>query len=215
MDGKCKGLSCVDCHANTCGGRGGAGYPDSCLTLEAEAELSERALRLLDGDNDRAVAIAAAEVEAEGYGKLTRVEEIMLFARKTGAKKLGIATCMGLIEEARTLARILRVNGFEVYSAACKVGAVPKTDIGIPEFCECTGKNMCNPILQALLLNEAKTDLNLVVGLCVGHDSLFMKHSDALCTTVVTKDRVLCHNPAAALYLTGSYYKRLLEKQDF
>jgi uncharacterized metal-binding protein len=214
MDEKCKGLSCVDCRTNPCGGRNAAKYPDFCLTLKAEEELSARALKLLGEDKDRAIAIAAAEVESEGYGKLTRIEEIMLFARKIGAKKLGIATCMGLIEEARTLAKILRINDFEVCSAACKVGAVPKTDIGIPEFCECTGKNMCNPILQALLLNEAKTDLNLVVGLCVGHDSLFMKHSDALCTTVVTKDRVLCHNPAAALYLTGSYYKRLLEKQE-
>ena len=71
---------------------------------------------------------------------------------------------------------------------------------------------MCNPILQAKLLNEAKTDLNLVVGLCVGHDSLFYKYSEALTTTVVTKDRVLGHNPAAALYTAESYYKRLMEK---
>ena len=71
---------------------------------------------------------------------------------------------------------------------------------------------MCNPILQAKLLNEAKTDLNLVVGLCVGHDSLFYKYSEALTTTVVTKDRVLGHNPAAALYTAESYYKRLREK---
>lgn len=214
MNEKCKGLSCVDCHAGTCTGHGGTRYPDFCLTLEAEPVLSERALRLHDEDNDRAVAIAAAEVEAEGAGRLVRVEEIMLFAQKLGMKKLGIATCMALIEESRTLAKILRANGFEVYSAACKVGSVPKTDIGIPASCECTGKIMCNPILQALLLNETKTELNLIVGLCVGHDSLFMKHSDALCTTVVTKDRILGHNPAAALYLTGSYYKRLLEKQE-
>ena len=71
---------------------------------------------------------------------------------------------------------------------------------------------MCNPILQAKLLNEAKTDLNLVGGLCGGHDSLFYKYSEALTTTVVTKDRVLGHNPAAALYTAESYYKRLMEK---
>lgn len=204
-------FTCVDCHANTCGGKSAAKYPDFCLTLEAENELSRRALELCAEEENHSVLIAAAEVEAEGYNRQTRVEEIMAFARKIGAKKLGIATCMGLISESRTLARILRANGFEVYSAVCKVGAVPKTDIGISEACECTGKNMCNPILQALMLNEAKTDLNLIVGLCVGHDSMLMKYSEALCTSFITKDRVLCHNPAAALYLTGSYYKRLLK----
>ena len=68
---------------------------------------------------------------------------------------------------------------------------------------------MCNPILQAKILNEEKTELNLVVGLCVGHDSLFYKYSEALVTTVVTKDRVTGHNPAAVLYNAESYYKRL------
>ena len=66
-------------------------------------------------------------------------------------------------------------------------------------------------MLQAQLLNAQKTDLNVVVGLCVGHDSLFMKHSDAPVTTLITKDRVLGHNPAAALYTSNFYYKRLLE----
>ena len=49
-------------------------------------------------------------------------------------------------------------------------------------------------------------------GLCVGHDSLFYKYAEALTTTLITKDRVLGHNPAVALYQTASYYKRLLEK---
>jgi uncharacterized metal-binding protein len=70
---------------------------------------------------------------------------------------------------------------------------------------------ICNPILQAKLLNEQKTDLNVIVGLCVGHDSLFIKYSDALVTTLITKDRVLGHNPAAALYTSNFYYQRLLQ----
>ena len=71
---------------------------------------------------------------------------------------------------------------------------------------------MCNPIHQAKRLNAEHTDLNIVMGLCVGHDSLFYKYSDALVTTLVTKDRVLGHNPVAALYTANSYYKRLLEQ---
>ena len=71
---------------------------------------------------------------------------------------------------------------------------------------------MCNPILQAQLLNREQTDLNVVVGLCVGHDSLFYRYSQAVTTTLVVKDRVLGHNPVAALYTAPSYYKKLLQK---
>ena len=69
---------------------------------------------------------------------------------------------------------------------------------------------MCNPIFQATLLNEQETDFNLAVGLCVGHDSLFYKYSMAMVTTVITKDRVLAHNPVGALYCAESYYREKL-----
>ena len=45
-----------------------------------------------------------------------------------------------------------------------------KTEVGIPKTCENAGVNMCNPILQAKILNAEHTDLNIVMGLCVGHD---------------------------------------------
>lgn len=212
MEPKTTGFSCVDCAVCNCIREDGR-YPDFCLTTDLEEEARAAAMeRLMEEENNR-VAVAAAEVEHEGYCKETRVEEIIRFARKIGAKKLGIATCVGLISEARTLAKILRANGFQVYGAACKVGAAPKASIGIPAACEEVGRNMCNPVLQAELLNRAGTDLNLVVGLCVGHDSLFYRYSQAFCTTVITKDRVLGHNPAAALYTAGSYYKRLMAGQ--
>ncbi len=52
-------------------------------------------------------------------------------SKRIGAKKIGIATCVGLIEESRIFARILKLNGFDVYGVACKVGSVDKTDIGL------------------------------------------------------------------------------------
>jgi uncharacterized metal-binding protein len=63
-----------------------------------------------------------------------------------------------------------------------------------------------------MLLNEEKTDFNVLLGLCVGHDSLFLKYAEAYSTVLVTKDRVLAHNPAGALYTSGSYYERMLRK---
>jgi len=73
---------------------------------------------------------------------------------------------------------------------------------------------MCNPILQAKLLNEQKTDFNIALGLCVGHDSLFYQYSEARVTTLVVKDRVLAHNPVGAIYCADGYFKNRLKVEE-
>ena len=203
--------SCIDCAGKGCDDKGGM-RPDFCLTENMAPEFLAETMKLYTEDEENSkIMMAASEVEFENYCKMTRVEEICEFAAKIGAKKLGIATCVGLIQEARVAAQIFRNRGFEVVGAACKIGAHPKASVGIPAEHESVGANMCNPIMQAEVLNKEGTDLNIVVGLCVGHDSLFYKHSEALCTTLVTKDRVLAHNPVAALYQADKYYSRLLK----
>ena len=203
--------SCIDCGVESCEKLDGKN-PPFCLTTHMDGDLLRETMALYTEDEENAaVTRASAEVETEYYCKATRIEEIVHFAGRMGYKKIGIATCIGLLNEARIAARVFRKAGFEVYGAACKVGSQMKTSVGLPETCEAVGAVMCNPILQAKLLNQARTDLNVVIGLCVGHDSLFYKYSDALVTTLVTKDRVLGHNPAAALYQAHSYYSRLLE----
>jgi uncharacterized metal-binding protein len=119
-----------------------------------------------------------------------------------------------LIQEARTFVKVLRAKGLEAFTVVCKIGSVDKTKIGVSEEVKIekgSYEAMCNPILQAKVLNAQNTELNVLVGLCVGHDSLFIKYSEAPVTTLVTKDRVLAHNPVAALYETHSYYRRLLD----
>lgn len=201
--------SCIDCGAINCDVCNKA-YPPFCLTTTGRDEdcLSD-ALSRYEEEENHTVMVNAANIEAEFYGKMTRVEETIEFARRMGFHKIGIATCVGLIQESRTLARILRRHGFEVFGVACKAGAIDKTQVGIDPACRRVGPNMCNPIHQALRLNAEHTELNIVMGLCVGHDSLFYKYSEALTTTLVTKDRVLGHNPVAALYTAHSYYHRL------
>ena len=54
---------------------------------------------------------------------------------------------------------------------------------------------------------------SVVVGLCVGHDVLFGRHSEAPVTTLVVKDRVTGHNPVATLYGQNFYYKRLQSQE--
>ncbi len=160
----------------------------------------------------RRVAQESARVESEGYCRWTRVEEICAFAKKMGFKKLGIATCISFVDLAHTLSAILESHGFEVASAACKSGGVPKEDIGLSDGEKIRPgehESMCNPVAQAELLNRAGCELNIVLGLCVGHDSLFFRSSEGLVTTLVAKDRVLAHNPIGALQLADSYFQRV------
>ncbi|MBE6302276.1 MAG: DUF1847 domain-containing protein [Parabacteroides distasonis] len=199
--------SCVDCGTQNCKFKTRT-YPEFCPTTHLKEEDMQWALERYKENHNHEIMVASAEVEYEGYCQWTRVQEIMEFARKINAEKIGIANCIGLINEARIFAKILRANGFEPYSVICKVAGKDKSSIGIPKQCEEIGAAMCNPILQARLLNEAHTDLNVVIGLCVGHDSLFYKYSEVYVTTLITKDRVTGNNPAASLYTAQSYYKK-------
>ncbi len=205
--------SCVDCGVTNCN-KMDKYYPDFCLTTGMDETLLGEVIRLYDDEENKKVTLAAAGVESDYYCQMCRVEETIEFAKRIGAKKIGIATCVGLIRETRTLTNILRSHGFEVYGVACKAGTVRKTEVGIPKTCENTGVNMCNPILQAKMLNAEHTDLNIVMGLCVGHDSMFYKYVEGLTTTLVVKDRVLGHNPVAALYAADGYYHNKLYPQD-
>lgn len=148
--------------------------------------------------------------------KLPRIEETIQFARKCGYKRLGMAHCAGLAREAGLVAEILENNGFEVVSVQCKTGAVPKERIGVKAGEKIAGpeawETMCNPIVQAMIINRSKVDMAIMLGLCIGHDTLFIKYCEVPLTVLAVKDRVLGHNPLAALYTSGTYYNRLRNK---
>ena len=185
--------------------------PGFCPTnLDPEAQ--SRARALYDDPETRRIAYTSAAVEAEGYCKWSRLEEIVQFAKRMGYKKLGIANCIAFIDYSYVLSGILESHGFEVVSVACKNGGVPKEEMGIAENEKVRPgefEAMCNPISQAELLNAHGCEFNILLGLCVGHDSLFFRHSKALVTVLVAKDRVLAHNPIGALELADKYYSRV------
>jgi len=196
--------------------------PAFCPT-ENMSDLAQKSLEQYHAPDVGEFARQASIQEAEGYmnrelgyqqvrGAKTRLEEIMEFAGKMGYRRLGLAFCMGLRNEAHTVDKIFTGRGFKVISAICKVGGIPKEHIGLGKDQQIdpnAAEIMCNPILQAMVLNREKTDFNVVLGLCVGHDSLFFKYAEAPCTVLAVKDRVLGHNPLAAVYNVDSYYRCL------
>ena len=171
---------------------------------------------------DARIAFVAARVEGLCYQPLpgsdavnarwTRVEDTIAFAKLMGYIRIGIATCIGLLEESERLSKILTAQGFEPLSVCCKAGSIDKLQLGLAESDKVrpgTFEPACNPIAQAEICNRLGTDMNIIVGLCVGHDMLFNKHSKAPVTTLVVKDRVTGHNPVAVLYGQNFYFKRL------
>jgi uncharacterized metal-binding protein len=133
-----------------------------------------------------------------------RIREIAEFAKAIGAKKIGLAFCNGLADEAGRALAILEKHGITVESVICCCGAVDKTAHGVPPEEKVKGKDKfeaaCNPLLQAELLNRAGTDFNVLIGLCIGHDMLFTSNSRAPVTTLIVKDRLSGHNPVISLY---------------
>ena len=205
--------TCGNCGLLSCDSGKSDQLPKNCPSSEMEEQEKVKAL-YFDEENYK-IAYNGAVLEAEGYCKKTRLEETMDFAHRCGYKNLGVAFCIGLKKEAKILCDILRHNGFEVNSVACKNGSIPKEFLDIKDSEKIrpgTFEPMCNPIGQANFLNNAKTDFNIILGLCVGHDSLFIKYAEAPVTVLVVKDRVLGHNPVAALYQSEGYYKSKLYK---
>lgn len=201
--------TCADCTIGSCDKGTAEGAPQNCPSREWSAEQNAA----LYSDEEKKMARASALVEAEGYCKNSRLEEIMDYAYKLGFKKLGVAFCTGFHAEAATLVKILRANGFEVESVCCKNGCVPKAAIGVAREEQVHPENemepMCNPAAQARHLVDARCDLAIILGLCVGHDTLFIRHCSIPVTVFAAKDRALGHNPLAAIYTSGSYMSRV------
>jgi uncharacterized metal-binding protein len=208
---------CAKCLARPCmeGTTPMTKFPSFCPIINNKSLIEETTKKYLSQDI-RDFYLSAALTEKECYngrkakeeGKIVplrpRIREIAEFARKIGAKKLGMAFCSGLHDEAHRANSILESHGFEMVSVMCSCGSVDKNEVGIPPEYRIRNLNnfeaACNPLLQAELLNRACTVFNILVGLCVGHDMLFTSHSKAPVTTLVAKDRLTGHNPVISLY---------------
>ncbi|MCL1915741.1 MAG: DUF1847 domain-containing protein [Desulfovibrionaceae bacterium] len=201
-----------------CVQEGGQG-PLDCPTL-SRPEMGKESLGVYKGEPCARMARVAARTERAGYEKAglglrparPRIVELMDFARRMGYKKVALLFCIGLRKEAAVAGEILETNGFEVLSAICKVGCLPKEELGLTKEDQLNSngdESMCNPVMQAALANEAGVDFNILLGLCVGHDTLALAHLKAPATILAVKDRLLGHNPLAALQQYDTYYSYL------
>ena len=183
-------MSCCDCTVHAC--IKGGELPEDCMVGLCADNAREQVLDLYLNTDVRPIMLNAMKSARMGSrNKWPRLHEVICFARGIGAKKIGIASCSTYIKEVPLLARILRDEGFEVIGTMCKMATIRRSDVKIEDDEAKSDSIICNPIMQAEALNNAGTDMNVVVGLCVGHDMLFSKYSNAWCTTLVVRDQSL------------------------
>lgn len=128
------------------------------------------------GDNLKSIQ-TSAWLESDNV-KRTKLEEIAIYAKRLGYTKIGVAFCIEYEREARLVYDILS-RYFEVFSVCCKVCSFEKASLGIKKSENLEFEAVCNPIGQALLLNDDLTNLNIILGLKTGYDILFAKYSEA------------------------------------
>jgi uncharacterized metal-binding protein len=210
-----KPAKCSDCAAPLCYLNVFEHAPAFCPSTRYEKEIEEVSRAVAGGDLAE-IARVSSVVEAAGYCEKTRVEELVDFARRLALGRLGIAFCVGLRREAAVLADILEGNGFEVVSVCCKLGGIAKEEFGVADGEKInpgTYEGACNPAAQAMALEREGSQLNVLLGLCVGHDTIFFATTRVPTTVLATKDRVTGHCPMQPLYLADSYYGRIKNAQ--
>jgi len=188
-------MQCALCKEKNC--RAGK----NCLSLKPEE------IGAVYDEQDKQLMTAGAQLVSRHYMELSRLEESVKFAQALGCKTIGIAFCIGLASESRYIVEYFQ-KFFAVHSVCCKVCGTDKHQFELEQRGE-KFEAMCNPAIQAKILNDADTELNFAVGLCVGHDMIFNRKSAAPVSTLVAKDRVLAHNPLGAIYAGYWRNKRL------
>ncbi|MDP2954451.1 MAG: DUF1847 domain-containing protein [Chloroflexota bacterium] len=202
-------IMCDVCPKAECQRRYPDGVPSYCLANKFDDVIEETKALYISPEVIN-IYKASGQVVTKGYRKWPRIQEALEFARELGVKKVGIASCIGLRTEAKDIAELFKGAGFTVVCASCQIGAVGPVERGLgQEYADFQGL-YCNPITQAEIMNREGTELNYVVGLCLGHDILFNRFSKAPASTLIVKDRVTGNNPEAALY--SSFHRDTLWK---
>ena len=154
---------------------------------------------------------AACIVGAENNGFRPRIEEALHFSRQLSLSKIGFAACTAFETEMDVIKRLFTQEGLEVVCANCQIGGVTAEARKVSHLSDYPNA-ACNPITQAEILNREDTELNFIVGLCLGHDILFTRYSKAPVSTLIVKDRMMGNNPAGVLY--GWHARRHLFHKD-
>lgn len=149
-----------------------------------------------DQSINQIVKAAAELVDGGRAGTLSRIEEIIEYAKLMKYQKIGIAYCYGMEQYAKAVENLLTDEWFDVSAVSCSVGGLMQSEVNDSN---CIHKVSCNPLGQAEQLNAEEIDLTLVIGICLGHDILLNRNLKMDFTTFVVKDRKFNHAPLGGI----------------
>lgn len=177
--------------------RDSAKIPSACPT-RAMPEVFEKAGETYrkEGEDARTLWKAFSRLVGTGGASRSRVEHIIEFSTSAGFKTIGIAGCVRYITEMQFLRKLFAKYGFESHVAVCKMDGLGFDDIRIEKESDWI---ICNPLAQAELLNGLQCDLNVTLGLCMGHDLIFGKYSEAYVTNLVVKEKISDDAPSQTI----------------
>lgn len=181
-------------------------FPDYCAANRYEDEISAAGEEYQKPEN-RSIYKAACVTGAVNDGFRPRIQEAIHFTQIMEISSVGLAVCGAFEQEVKLIKELFGLNNITAVTANCPIGNMSAAQRHMPELDQYVN-SACNPIAQATILNKENTQLNFIIGLCMGHDILFTKYSNAPVSTLIVKDRMLGNNPAAALY--GHHAKRNL-----
>ena len=167
--------------------------PTNILTKTISACREECAM---DGTVANNLLTAFTSLVGSGGASRSRLEHILEFSAAAGFKRIGVACCGRYIPQARLVVEQAKRFGFQSAYVVCKLGGFNFGDIGQEKESDWI---ICNPVGQAYALNDFGADINVTLGLCMGHDLLFNHYSKALVTNLVVKELISNDDPAQTL----------------
>ncbi len=178
-------MNCTSCNTKVC--------RKEQISCEKESFVKSEIIEQYQEESHIGVIKAAAKLVDSGrVGTLSRLEEIIEFAKLMNYQKIGLAYCYGMEQYAKAIETILAAEWFDISAVSCSVGGLKQSEVNSSS---CIHKVSCNPLGQAEQLNAEKVDLSLVVGICLGHDILLNRNLNMDFTTLVVKDRKYNHAP--------------------
>lgn len=173
-------------------GRPDQAPPDCPTRLHADVLARAGELCRTEGTDAHRLWQAFGRLIGTGGAAKSRVEHVVDFARALGEGRIGIASCLRYIEDARFLRGLLRAEGFDAPVVLCKVGGWTVRDVGVDRD---TDWIVCNPAGQALILNKLGCGVQLTLGLCMGHEMIFNKYSTGYVTNLYVKEKISEERP--------------------
>ena len=167
--------------------------PETC-PARIHTEVLEQAKEICrtDGTDAHKLWQAFGRLIGTGGAQKSRVEHIVDFCRSLGVQKIGIGSCLRYLKDAYFLQSVFQEESFDCPVVFCKVGGWQTKDIGVNKE---TDWIICNPITQAMILNELGCDVKVTLGLCMGHEMIFTKYAEGYVTNLYVKEKISDERP--------------------